>query len=301
MRGGKSRSIPKSTAPADPVDVTLLSMRGEWMLLLFGLACGRSAQPPTPLQDSAEDFEPFGEPQPGDWQYRFRESAQTFEDYVASSPNRKSVARHTFYIQPLGDLSDKARSAIALMREYAEIFFGVPAKVREPAPLPPNAYVKSRAQYDASRIIDWLSDRIPADALVYIGITNEDLFSEGLNFVFGQGSLQDRTGVYSLHRYETPDAALHLRRALKLMSHEVGHIFSIHHCVTYQCVMNGANSLAEDDRHPMNLCPIDLRKLEWNLGFDRVGRYRKLLDFYRKQELTAEADWTDRHLKKGSR
>ena len=39
----------------------------------------------------------------------------------------------------------------------------------------------------------------------------------GLRFVFGQGSLQNRCGVYSLRRYAAPDPRLFLRRALKLL------------------------------------------------------------------------------------
>lgn len=265
-------------------------------LLAILLGCGRPAPPPSAFQEPQEDFEPFGEPKPGDWQHRFREEPQSFDDYVGSDPNRPTAKRRVFRIQPLGDLPARILETIAAMRDYAEIFFGVAAKVCDPVPMFENGFVKSRGQYNAGMIIGQLTERAPADAVVYIGITDQDLFSEGLNFVFGQGSLRDRTGVYSLRRYETRDAALFLRRSLKLMAHEVGHIFSIHHCVTWKCVMNGANSLEEDDRHPMHLCPIDLRKLQWNVGFDAKERYRKLAEFYRKRGLKAEAEWTERHL-----
>jgi hypothetical protein len=46
----------------------------------------------------------------------------------------------------------------------------------------------------------------------------------------------------------------------------------------------------------MYLCPVDLRKLEWNCGFDRVERYRKLLDFYRKVGLKDDAAWVEKRL-----
>ena len=89
-----------------------------------------------------------------------------------------------------------------------------------------------------------------------------------------------------------PDPALFLRRVLKLMTHEAGHILSIEHCVHYRCVMQGANSLREDDRHPMHLCPVDLAKLAWNTGVDPTSRYRRLLEFYRMAGLEPEAAWT---------
>ena len=133
--------------------------------------------------------------------------------------------------------------------------------------------------------------------LAYAGIMDEDLRTKDLNFVFGLGSLARRTGVYSLKRYRSKDETLFLRRSLNLMAHEVGHIFSVEHCVVWSCVMQGANSLKEHDGHPMHLCPDDLRKLEWNMGFDRTARYGKLRDFYRREGLATEAEWIEERLK----
>lgn len=240
---------------------------------------------------SEDGHEKPGPPQPGDWLDRFREDGQSLEEYVTRCANRRGPGREVFYIQPLGDAAERHRETLELMRAYAEAFFGVPAKICAPIPMFDNGWVAARGQYNSTMIIGQLAERVPPDALVYIGITGKDLFAQGLNFVFGEGSLRLRTGIYSLVRYDTPDPALFRRRALKLMAHEVGHILSIEHCVFFKCVMQGANSLAEDDRHPMHLCPVDLRKLQWNTGFDREGRYRKLEEFYRACGLAAEADW----------
>jgi archaemetzincin len=253
-----------------------------------------------------DGFEKLGPPGPSDWRSHFHEPSQSFEDYVTHCANLKGPGRSTFYIQPLSTppgrrnltpgAHEQHEKAIALMRDYAEIYFGVPAKVLDPIPTFEETYDRSRGQCQSTEIIGLLAARLPDDALVYIGITEDDLYAEGLNFVFGEGSLERRTGVYSLRRYHTPDEALFTRRALKLMAHEVGHILSIHHCVTWRCVMQGANTLYEDDSHPMYLCPIDLRKLEWNCGFDRVERYRKLLEFYRRVGLKEDAAWVEERL-----
>ena len=37
-------------------------------------------------------------------------------------------------------------------------------------------------------------------------------------------------------------------RSLKVLSHEAGHMFSLHHCTRFECLMNGSNSLDEMDR-----------------------------------------------------
>lgn len=259
--------------------------------------CGR-AEPGIPGAGvpDVEGFERLGPPRPGEWLHSFKEDGQTFERYADACANRKSPERSVFYIQPMGDVAEHHPETIEAMRRYAEIFFDVPARVLAPLPMFENGYVPARRQYNATMLIGQLREILPGDALVYIGICDEDLFSRGLNFVFGEGSLRERTGVYSLRRYRTPDATLFLRRALKLMAHEVGHILSIEHCIYYRCVMQGANTLYEDDRHPMHLCPVDLRKLEWNTGFDRDRRYRGLEAFYRESGLLPEADWVARRI-----
>jgi archaemetzincin len=251
-----------------------------------------------PLQEDAEGFTRLGPPKSGEWRDLFKEPAQSYGKYIGGGVNRKSEKRTTFYIQPLGDAGKTYKEMLEKMRLYAEAFFGVTAKLLEPIPLFEDALDKKRSQYDSTMIIHLLADRIPDDALVVIGITEKDLYSEGLNFVFGEASLNRRCGVYSLVRYQTKDDALLTRRGLKLLAHESGHILSIEHCVTYHCVMQGANSLREDDSHPMHLCPIDLQKVLWNTGTTRDDRYRKLQGLYEKWGLKPEAAWVSKRLGK---
>ena len=253
------------------------------------------AAPGIPIQEPDDDFTKMGKALPGDWLHSFPEEGQTFERYMDECRNRKSETRTTIYLQPLGQPDERYSKVIAIMQEYAEIFFGVKCVVRAPMELPANAWRAERGQYNANMILGWLEESLPEDALAVAGVTDRDLYSGDLNFVFGLGSLAGRRGVYSLCRFGN-DWGMFLRRSLKLLSHEVGHIFGMEHCIWYQCVMSGANSLSEDDRYPMFLCPIDLRKLQWNAGFDRGGRYGKLGEFYRKHSLGIEADWVRRHL-----
>ena len=119
------------------------------------------------------------------------------------------------------------------------------------------------------------------------------------NFVFGQASLRDRVGVYSFARYDpkfygetrADSQALILRRSCKVLAHETGHMFGIQHCVWYRCVMNGSNHIAEADERPLHLCPVDLRKLHWSVGFDVVQRYRRLLAFDTQAGFRDKAVW----------
>jgi len=66
--------------------------------------------------------------------------------------------------------------------------------------------------------------------------------------------------------------------------------------------MNGSNHLAESDARPLHLCPVDLRKLQWSIGFDVVERYRRLLDFCRQEGLTTRrSGWTSGSVHRATR
>ena len=233
-----------------------------------------------------EGFERLAPPRKGEWRALFREKEQTFEEYVARCANRASAGRRAFVLQPLGDVADRCGTTLDRMVDYAAAFFGLEVRRALPLPLFEKAYVGTRGQYNSSMILGDLADRAPADAVVTLGIADVDLFARGKKFVFGEGSLDGRAGICSLSRLDSSE-----RRALKLMTHEAGHLLSIAHCVTHRCVMQGSNSLEESDGHPLHLCPEDLRKLEWNCGVDRRERYRRLEAFYRTMGWEAEAHW----------
>ena len=78
----------------------------------------------------------------------------------------------------------------------------------------------------------------------------------------------------------------------------LGHAFGLEHCIFFQCNMNGSNSLAETDRQPLRLCPVCLKKLQWNRGFDVLKRYDRLLAFFKKHGLQPEAEWTAARLQR---
>lgn len=76
-----------------------------------------------------------------------------------------------------------------------------------------------------------------------------------------------------------------LKRACKLLVHELGHLYLLGHCVYSACCMNGSGHLEEDFKQPMMLCPVDLKKLKMRLGdgFDLRRRMHGLHRFYQEQ------------------
>jgi archaemetzincin len=85
-----------------------------------------------------------------------------------------------------------------------------------------------------------------------LGVTMLDLYP-GIkwNYVFGWANFGSGTGVFSFKRYhpDYPDNENtyldYIRLACHTMAHEICHMFALHHCPYYECLMNGYNSLEE--------------------------------------------------------
>ena len=294
---------------------TLLAAGG---LRLLGNARGEleaAAQRPQPRRDAGatpdgprvaaatdgpsdnEGFEPLPPPRPGDWRSAFDEPAQSFEAFVAAGPLQPTPTRRTIVLQPLGAAASRQRALLEAVRAYAEAFFQLPARVAPALRLPavPRRSGAEGPQHDAHAIAEALATARPDDAIAYIGITFDDLYAPGLHFVFGLGLFEVGAGVYSLSRFGAPPRANEapsprlLRRTLKVMSHEIGHVFGLHHCAHFRCEMNGVNTLEEADRAPAHACPVCQRKLAHALGFDRRTRRAALAAFYERHGLAEEA------------
>jgi len=124
---------------------------------------------------------------------------------------------------------------------------------------------------------------------------------EGWNYVFGQASLDDRVGVWSINRFGDPDRdedafRLCLLRTLKTASHETGHIFSMAHCTLFACNLCGSNHLPEADRHPLELCPHCLAKLCRATKADPARRFEKRIEFYKQNSLKPEQEFCEKSL-----
>jgi archaemetzincin len=244
-------------------------------------------------------------PAPYDWLSAHPEEGQTFEQYLAQNPLKPDQKRNTIYIVLLGDFDPVRRKIIELTAEFLRIYFQLPVKFADPIPL---SVVPREAQrihpltgdqqiLTSSVIEDLLAPRRPQDAFCLVAFTPLDLWpGEGWNFVFGQASLENRVGVWSIYRNGDPqgnpeDFKLCLLRTLKTGSHEIGHMFSMAHCIFYECNMNGSNHRRESDERPLGLCPVCLKKLHWAVGMDIGKRFQELADFCDRNGLTPEGNF----------
>jgi len=255
-------------------------------------------------------FPPLRYPRGSDWLAAHHEPGRTFEEYVKSGPVRLTQERRRIVIQPVGPFTAKQKAMLGAMREHLAVYFQCPVDLFPGVPLPKKGFRRRATgpQYLTKSITDGiLLKKLPDDAAVYVGVTCADIYpGPGWNFVFGEAYLHRRVAVQSLARYypsfwgdraPKDEETIVLRRALQTLAHETGHAFSLYHCTYFQCNMNGSNSLPESDRRHIHLCPVCLKKLGWNRGFDRKKRYRELLAFYKKHRLAPEAKWMTRRLK----
>src|SRR5437867_3638436 len=235
------------------------------------------------LTPDINSFDPIPKPGPSDWLAVHEERGQTFGEFKAAQTNRPTQTRRVIYLQPLGDFAPERSPSINKLQKFAAAFFAMEVKSLPPINIDASKFTKRRNPYTGNSqiltgdVLNFLKTRLPADAFCILAITMEDLYPEpAWNFVFGQASLRDRVGVYSFARYLADDPKLVLRRSCKVLAHETSHMFGMAHCIFYRCIMNGSNHLAESDARPMTLCPIDLRKLQWSVGFDVQQRERTL-------------------------
>jgi archaemetzincin len=235
-----------------------------------------------------------------DWLANQKEPGQTFDAYRASDPNRPTPKRTKIYLQAIGNFPKEQTEAIAALRRFMHILFGLEVKFLPELGLEKIPAIAQRWNRNTGQrqllsthiLFQLLKPNRPDDAVAVLAITNEDLWpGDGWNFVFGQASLDDRVGVWSTARMGDPagDAQLFLRRVLQVASHETAHMLGIKHCIAYECCMNGANHQGESDRAPLVFCAECDAKLWWANQLDAPKRALELHAFATENQLADDA------------
>lgn len=242
----------------------------------------------------------MGPIQSGDWLGSHREPGQSFGAYSRTRHIRLTDERNVLYVLPLGEFNEKQMKVVELSADFLSRYFMcevktmetmgldvIPSKARRVNPNQGMRQIHSKFVLD-----ELLPPMLPEDGVAMIAFTSSDLYPEdSWNFVYGQASLAQRVGVWSLFRNGDPETEFTtvLRRTLKTATHETGHMFSIRHCIAYECNMCGSNNRSESDRHPLPLCPECVAKVWWSTDCDPIERFRKLATFCQQHGLDSEA------------
>lgn len=223
-------------------------------------------------------------PTPGEWLYLYDEDGITTKQYKNSNVTRPN--KHSkIFICELGEFVGNKRKILNDTMLYISAFFGLPTQIHSKINFEdvPNKVIRpdgDNKQILTTWVLKQLKKNIPIDSQSYVAFTTYDLYpDDGWNFVFGEAHLSNRTGVWSIFRFgdENKEYKLCLKRTIATAAHEILHTYGMDHCIGYECLMNGSNSLEESDKQPMWLCPQCLEKLCWNSNLNPKQRYRKLI------------------------
>ena len=241
------------------------------------------------LMTSEIYHKPLPPPEKDEWLYSHKENGQTYSQFMSYNLIRPSKNK-IIYINPLQEMSQTFLDNCVL---YCQSFF-YPLKIK----LIKISNLKSlniesrineytnKIQYNASQINSKMAKFVPNDAHCVLSILLDDLYPKpDWNFVFGLANIQQRVGVFSFARFDPafwgenrPDNYENylLYRSCNTLTHEICHTFGMLHCIYYNCLMNGSNSLKEQIKRPLIECPVCLRKLHEVIGFDCKERYNKI-------------------------
>ncbi|MFX1500972.1 MAG: archaemetzincin family Zn-dependent metalloprotease [Promethearchaeota archaeon] len=135
-------------------------------------------------------------------------------------------------------------------------------------------YNLNRRQYDASKVLaKIIYFNQEKQFFRILGVIDEDIYSEPLNFVFGLAinpkikiSKMPVAALISITRLResfyrrVENASLFELRVLKEAIHEIGHTFKLEHCSKF-CIMRFSNSLADTNKKPPKFCDLCQMKL----------------------------------------
>jgi len=198
--------------------------------------------------------------------------------------------RRTIYLLPVCEVSGAPPldDLVAIVRAC----FALPVRMLPSSTLPPEAVDGIRRgpagadfgpQLELADVLSLLERHKPRDAFALVGYTSLDLRDsklQGTPPLYGQASASRGVGAFSSARHRVvrstvtigdaviegyvggePERATFTRRCAMTLCHEIGHLFGIRHCVFARCLMNGSTHLAEAEGRPLQLCPLDTKKL----------------------------------------
>jgi archaemetzincin len=285
----------------------------QWLALAPLVACSDSGPKSKPTGGDAVSrikplFKTKRPPEPGDWLAEHKEPGQTYQQFRAITPIPAIKQYSTLRLVPIGALSDGEQEVMRVVTDFLQPFFGLQLAVNPPVALesiPQDAQRSLTLEGPPQLLTTYLLNSVlmplrqPTDAAV-LAITAADLWpGPGWNFVFGQASLKERVGVWSMARNGNPDGRPGERRLCALRTtmtatHETGHMFGIRHCIAYECGMNGSNHSEERDRQPLEFCPECQPKLWWTCGLDPIARSQALAAVANRHNFPVLADRFDR-------
>jgi predicted Zn-dependent protease len=109
--------------------------------------------------------------------------------------------------------------------------------------------------------------RLNEDEGIKIVYTDQDIYSPGLDYVFGKAYAGDRICIVSSRRLQdVRDMDRTVERLVKVTLHEIGHLLRLTHCEDPGCVMYRSNDAVSVDGRALSFC----ERCAQNFGFSDI-------------------------------
>ncbi len=166
-------------------------------------------------------------------------------------------------LRPLAQINSQI---LEILKQNLEQTFNCPVEIKAQISSLDHAYDPERKQYLAPRLLSTLRSFKTEPGDKSLGIADVDLYSPGLNFVFGEADIGSGVAILSLYHLRggwglPHTATLFQERVVKEAVHELGHLYYLNHCPNIKCVMHFSNSLADTDIKGADFCPKCQRRL----------------------------------------
>lgn len=135
--------------------------------------------------------------------------------------------------------------------------FKIPILTGDEFKISTQSFNKFRNQYEADIILNEIEKNFDDKV---IAITNYDIYTQKLNYVFGLAKVKSKASIVSIVRldprfYKQPDDKELLKeRLIKECIHVFGHVLGLEHCKEKWCVMNPSNNIRDIDNKNFDFC-----------------------------------------------
>ncbi len=153
-------------------------------------------------------------------------------------------------IVPLGPVDSLTCQVVAA---NLQALMDMATDILSPRPVFAAAFMESRRQYDAVKIIAHLATELDGPGLG-LGLTGSDIGTPILTYVLGESQLGGRMALVSFYRLTGGGVQRMLDRLIKVSLHEMAHVLGLSHCFQPQCLMRSPRNVSQLDDLPIQFC-----------------------------------------------